>query len=394
METAAPGKPALASGLTFSWEGVWSPPGPQLSEAARRGEVFLGRLRLLLVGIVFVIPLTAYLSHPLLQNRVGLIAAAAGVVLSLALSFVAQRGWLPHAIGFVSSLLDVSLVSSVLFAFVTLGMPSIAVNSRIIYPIYFLAIMATCLRYDPRVSLVGGAAAIVEYSLVILYARARWVDEAGFPPTYGTFDLSDQIARVLLLAIATLFSALFVIRARQLLVLSTRDLLTGLFNRGFFDDRLEEEIERAKRIYRPVTLAMLDLDRFKDFNDGRGHRSGDLLLKSVAQALRDSFRAADTVARYGGDEFAIIVADSGADEVAARLHEFRKVVEKLPALQREPSGAPEVTVSIGLASWPRDGQTAEDVLICADRRLYEVKRNGGNNVVGPPPIAQALSGKN
>lgn len=390
MQTAAPSEPALTSGLAFSWEGVWSAPGPQMAEAARRGEVFLGRLRLVLVGIVFVIPLTAYLSRPVLQNRVGLIAGGAGIVLSLALAFIAQRGWIPRAIGYVSSLVDVTLVSSVLTAFVLLGMPAIAVNSRIIYPIYFLAIMATCLRYDPRVSLVGGAAAMVEYGFVVLFARARWVDEGGFPPTYGAFDAPDQLARVILLAIATVFSALFVIRARQLLVLSTRDLLTGLFNRGFFDDRLEEDIERAKRVYRPVTLAMLDLDRFKDFNDSRGHRSGDLLLKALAQALRDSFRSADTVARYGGDEFAIIVADSGADEVAERLHEFRMAVERIASQHAEAGGGPLVTVSIGLASWPRDGQTAEDVLICADHRLYEVKRKGGNDVIGPPPIAQAL----
>jgi diguanylate cyclase (GGDEF)-like protein len=391
VQTAEPPQePALTSGLSFSWEGVWSPPGPQLAEAARRGEVFLGRLRLLLVGVVFVIPLTAYLSRPVVQNRVGLIAGAAGVVLSLALAFLAQRGWIPGAIGYVSSLMDVTLVSSVLAAFVLLGMPAIAVNSRIIYPIYFLAIMATCLRYDPRVSLVGGTAAMIQYGIVVLFARARWVGEAGFPPTYGTFDASDQVGRVVLLATATAFSAIFVIRARQLLVLSTRDLLTGLSNRGFFDDRLEEEIERAKRVYRPVTLAMLDLDRFKDFNDSRGHRSGDLLLKSIAKALRDSFRSADTVARYGGDEFAIIVADSGADEVAQRLQEFRKAVEGIAAQHAKAGGGPAVTASIGLASWPRDGQTAEDILICADRRLYEVKRNGGNDVAGPPPIAQAL----
>jgi diguanylate cyclase (GGDEF)-like protein len=275
----------------------------------------------------------------------------------------------------------------VLFAFVLFGLPAIAVNSRIVYPIYFLAIMATCLRYDSRVSLVAGAAAILEYSGVIVLARSRWT---GFPPSYGAFDASDQIARLLLIAMATAFAVLFVIRARQLLVLSTRDLLTGLFNRGFFDERLQEEVERAKRIYRPVTLAMLDLDRFKEFNDARGHRAGDLLLKAVAAELRDWFRAADTVARYGGDEFAIIVVDSGADEVRTRLDEFRRTVEGLTIALPEPTSGHGVTVSIGLASWPRDAQTAEDVLICADRRLYEVKRSGGNAVVGPPPIAQAL----
>jgi diguanylate cyclase (GGDEF)-like protein len=255
---------------------------------------------------------------------------------------------------------------------------------------YFMAIMATCLRYDSRISIASGAAAIVEYGAIVLFARARWTPDHGFPDSYGAFDGADQIARILLLVIATAFSAIFVIRARQLLVLSTRDLLTGLFNRGFFDDRLQEEVERARRIYRPVTLAMLDLDNFKEYNDTRGHRAGDLLLKTVARALRDGFRAADTVARYGGDEFAVIVADTGADEVGARLHEVRDAVENLVAALPEGTPAPRVTVSIGLASWPRDGQSAEDVLICADRRMYEVKRQGGNSVLGPPPIAQAL----
>lgn len=381
---------AMKAGLAFSWLDLLSRPGPQLAEAVRRGETFVARLRLTLVAIVSLIPLTAYLSRPVLQNRIGLIAGLFAVLLAYVLLSMARREAFPSGIGLVSSLIDVTLISSVLFAFVLLRLPAIAVNSRIIYPMYFLAIMATCLRYDSRVSLIAGAAAVLEYAAVVLSARSRWTLDHGLPTSYGAFDAADQAARLLLLAIATVFAALFVIRARQLLVLSTRDLLTGLFNRGFFDDRLLEEVERAKRIYRPVTLAMLDLDHFKEFNDSRGHRAGDQLLKAVAKALRDSFRSADTVARYGGDEFAIIAADSGADEVGARLQEVREVVKNLVVTLPEGATMPSVTVSIGLASWPRDGQTAEDVLICADHRLYEVKRKGGDDVVGPPPIAQAL----
>jgi two-component system, cell cycle response regulator len=383
-------EPAFKASLTFSWLDLWSRPGPQLAEAARRGEIFVARLRLTLVVIVSLIPLAAYLSRPVLQNRIGLIAGLFAVLLAYLLLSMARRGAFPSGIGLVSSLIDVTLISSVLFAFVVLRLPAIAVNSRIIYPMYFLAIMSTCLRYDSRVSLAAGATAVVQYAAVVLSARSGWTEDHGLPASYGAFDATDQAARLLLLAIATVFAALFVIRARQLLVLSTRDLLTGLFNRGFFDDRLLEEVERAKRIYRPVTLAMLDLDHFKEFNDSRGHRAGDKLLKAVATALRDSFRSADTVARYGGDEFAIIAADSGADEVGARLQEVREIVKNLVVTLPEGAAMPPVTVSIGLASWPRDGQTAEDVLICADRRLYEVKRKGGDDVVGPPPIAQAL----
>jgi diguanylate cyclase (GGDEF)-like protein len=357
-----------------------------LAEAAHRGEVFVARLRLILVLIVSVIPLTAYLARPVVQNRVGVLIAASALVLATLLFLAVRKGLFPSGIGVASSLLDVTLVSAALLTFVELGMPSIAVNSRIIYPIYFLAIMATSLRYDSRVCLLSGACAIVEYGAIALAARARWTPGGDIVASYGSFDGADQAGRLVLLAIATTISALTVIRSRQLLLLSTRDILTGLFNRGFFDERLQEEVERARRLDRPVTLAMLDLDHFKDFNDGQGHRAGDELLKIVARSLRDFFRSADTVARYGGDEFAIIVADSAAEEVAARLDDFRRNVEFLMIPLPEMVGPHGVTVSIGAASWPRDGRTAEDVLIRADKRLYEAKRQGGNAVVSPPAI--------
>ena len=382
----APQKPSGGNALTLSWREVWSRPGPQLAEAAHRGELLVSRLRLILVLIVSLIPLTAYATHRVIENRVGLLVAVSAVLLASVLSLAVRRGLFPSGIGIASSLLDVTVVSTALLAFVMLGMPAIAVNSRIVYPMYFLAIMATSLRYDSRACIVSGACAILEYGAIVLVARAQWTVDENALASYGSFDAADQAGRLILLAIATTFSTLSVVRSRQLLVLSTRDLLTGLFNRGFFDERLQEEVERAKRLNRPVTLAMLDLDNFKDFNDGRGHRAGDDLLKAVSRILREFFRSADTVARYGGDEFAVIVADSAAEEVAARLDDFRRSVEFLMVPLPDAAGPRGVTVSIGAASWPRDGQTAEDILIRADKRLYEAKRRKGNAVVGPPPL--------
>jgi diguanylate cyclase (GGDEF)-like protein len=220
---------------------------------------------------------------------------------------------------------------------------------------------------------------MVEYGFVVLFARARWVDEGGFPPTYGTFDASDQLARVILLAIATVFSALFVIRARQLLVLSTRDLLTGLFNRGFFDDRLEEEIERAKRIYRPVTLAMLDLDRFKDFNDRYGHAAGNALLAKVGAAIQHEQRESDISARFGGEELVVLVPGS-ARQAIALAERIRQAVEELvvvPGHGRRPVGT---TVSAGVAEFPADARTADELFAAADAALYQAKRRGRNQV--------------
>ena len=360
-----------------------------MAEAAHRGELLVARMRLILVLVVFLIPLAAYATHPVVENRVGLLVAVSAVLLASVLFLAVRRGLFPSGIGIGSSLLDVTIVSTALLTFVLLGMPAIAVNSRIIYPMYFLAIMATSLRYDSRACIVSGACAILEYGAIILVSRAHWTPDESMLSSYGSFDAADQAGRLILIAIATTFATLTVVRSRQLLVLSMRDLLTGLFNRGFFDERLQEEVERAKRVNRPVTLAMLDLDNFKEFNDGQGHRAGDDLLKAVSRILREFFRSADTVARYGGDEFAVIVADSAAEEVADRLDDFRRSVEFLMVPLPDAGGPRGVTVSIGAASWPRDGETAEDILIRADKRLYEAKRRQGNAVVGPPPLGDA-----
>ena len=114
MQFSAPGRePATKVGLAFSWADLWSGPGPQLSEAARRGEIFVARLRLVLVSVVYLIPLTAYFSRPVLQNRIGLTAGTVAIALAVVLFSIARRGWFSSGIGLVSSLTDVSLVSSV-----------------------------------------------------------------------------------------------------------------------------------------------------------------------------------------------------------------------------------------------------------------------------------------
>ena len=219
----------------------------------------------------------------------------------------------------------------------------------------------------------------------MLLAAHQLAGHPGDDPSaasYGPFDWSDQVGRILLLGIAGVLSARFVVRSRKLLLLSTRDLLTGIANRGFFDLRLSEEGERAGRLGRPVAVAMLDLDHFKDFNDAFGHSTGDDLLRGIARLMRDFFRTTDVVARYGGEEFAAVIPDSTAEEAALRLEELRRRVSEL--VIPVPSGPPGgVTVSIGVAAWPGDGETIEDALTSADRRLYEAKRKGRNRVVGP-----------
>jgi diguanylate cyclase (GGDEF)-like protein len=366
------------------WRELWAAPGPQLAEAGYRGELTAARMRIALILIVIWIPVAAWLRRPAPEHLIGLTAGAAALLEAGSILLVVRRRLFTSWIGFASTILDVSLISGVLALFVLFGMNSVAVNSRIVYPLYFFAIMGASLRYDARISLVAGGVAAVEYLAVALWAARTWPANAAGDPTaalYGNLDVSDQAGRTLLLLMAGFVSARFVVRSRRLLLQSTRDLLTGVANRGFFDLRLSEEGDRAARLGRPVAVAMLDLDHFKDYNDAFGHSSGDDLLRALGRELKDFFRTTDVVARYGGEEFAVVIPDSGAPEAAVRLEELRQRVAALaiPVPGGPPAG---VTVSIGVAAWPGDGENVDAVLVEADRRLYEAKRKGRNRVIG------------
>lgn len=155
------------------------------------------------------------------------------------------------------------------------------------------------------------------------------------------------------------------------------DALTGLPGRQLFQDRLAQAIRRARRRDEAVAVMFLDLDGFKAVNDTWGHAAGDRLLMGVASGLSACLRASDTVARVGGDEFAIICPDL-RDEMDAAA-----VAVKLLTTVREISppgqGSPEITASIGVALYPRDGLTPETLLLDADTAMYRAKRHGKNS---------------
>ncbi len=158
------------------------------------------------------------------------------------------------------------------------------------------------------------------------------------------------------------------------------DGLTGLFVRRYFDARLDEEIERARRYGAPFAVAMLDLDDFKRLNDEHGHLIGDRVLREVALAIKDEVRGVDTAARLGGEELALILP--GLEVVAALAHgeRVRSAIARRPVAV---DGGPvlHITSSIGLAVFPPCGATtAEELLRCADRALYRAKRAGKDRV--------------
>ena len=157
--------------------------------------------------------------------------------------------------------------------------------------------------------------------------------------------------------------------------LSTSDALTGLYNRRYLTQRLSEELVRSYRHKGSFSVLMADVDEFKKYNDAFGHPAGDEVLKQVATILLGSTRAVDCTARYGGEEFAVLLTGTNAEVAGEVAERIRARVESQEFAGRK------ITLSIGIAEFPENGQTADEVISSADEALYAAKRNGRNQVV-------------
>ena len=162
--------------------------------------------------------------------------------------------------------------------------------------------------------------------------------------------------------------------------LSVTDELTGLANRRRLTTELEREIQRSDRHARAVAVLMLDVDRFKHFNDTYGHPAGDAVLKRLAHILRDSTREVDTVARYGGEEFLVILPETAAAGAALVAERIRTSTERDRFTPDAGSAEISVTVSIGYAVFPEHARTPETMIEAADQALYRSKEGGRNRV--------------
>ena len=160
--------------------------------------------------------------------------------------------------------------------------------------------------------------------------------------------------------------------------LADRDPLTGFYNHRFLHERLGEEVVRAQRARRPLSMLMLDLDDFKLVNDTFGHLFGDRVLTWTAELIRSTLRGSDIPARYGGDEFAIILPETDHDE-ARRAAERILEAFREKAFVGEQRGPVPISASIGVATYPQHGRTPTDLIAASDGALYTVKRDGGHD---------------
>lgn len=386
--TEAAGMPAQRESMP--WRLLLTRPDPLQIDAGAEGELIVARVRTVLILLLLPIPVINLMLDPFVTGGlIGLVTCLIALALAVGVQVLLRRDIYRPWLGFATSLLDVSLVSAGLAAFLPLQEPITAVNSRLLFEVYFIAIGATALRYDARVSIAAGWAAVIQYLALVLYTHANYdlYDPALDPHGYGSFDWATQVSRLLLLGVATLLAAAIVLRSQRLRRQSWSDRLTGLPNRAYLDERMQAELSRARRYSEPVALAMIDVDHFKRFNDTWGHAAGDVALRLVARAILAATRQSDLVVRYGGEEFVALFPGMDSAAALARVEEIRRTVEGLPCpIPRRPEVA-RVTISIGLASYGFDGTQAVDLLDKADARLFQAKASGRNRVVAPPPEA-------
>ncbi|MEF8788431.1 MAG: sensor domain-containing diguanylate cyclase, partial [Planctomycetota bacterium] len=173
------------------------------------------------------------------------------------------------------------------------------------------------------------------------------------------------------------------------------DELTGVYNRRYFETALSREIERAKRSGQNLVLAMVDIDHFKRYNDIHGHPQGDEVLKDVVELIRSNIRTSDIVCRYGGEEFAVILPDTGYESTINRqkaveiMERVRRAVEEREFTGEETQPGGTLTLSAGIGLFRQDAMDAEGLVEHADQSMYEAKKAGRNRVMSGSEVTDA-----
>ena len=269
------------------------------------------------------------------------------------------------------------LEGSVAITFATL---LVVLTGRDASPFFFtfpLIVGGAALVVSPRVTFGLAAAASLAYIVAIAPPGS-----AGIAPQTVAVVGINLTALVLLAYVATVI-AREQRRARDAAIrLSTIDPLTGLFNRTFFFAAVEREIARSARSGRGFCLLMMDLDELKQINDRHGHFFGDRVIRGVGEVIRSGGRRIDTAARYGGDEFVVLLPETDPTGAYVLAEKIRQEVAEITV----PVGATTIkpSISIGVVSYPDDGRTSDELMITADTSMYRSKRSGKNRVTGVP----------
>jgi diguanylate cyclase (GGDEF)-like protein len=239
-----------------------------------------------------------------------------------------------------------------------------------------LIVAGGALVVAPSITVALSGAAALGYGLAVV---------AGSPPdtriTAASATVGVNLTALILLAYAATVIAREQRRTRDAAIrLSTVDPLTGLFNRTFFFAAIGREIARCARSGRGFCLLMMDLDDLKAINDQLGHHHGDRILRGVGDVIAEGVRKIDTAARYGGDEFVVLLPETDPTGAFVLAEKIRRGVNAMAIDQATTGSHP--SISIGAVSFPADGRTADELMISADEAMYASKRAGKDRVTG------------
>ena len=237
------------------------------------------------------------------------------------------------------------------------------------------------------IAIVGGIAMFSTSTLFAVLSTVLFTIAYLFI-AYYTMDLYNLWIPVVIPVIAIVLAFTLSLLAKYLMKsrdfeyqykLATIDGLTELYNHRYFQDTLKQQIEISRRYNQPVSLIICDIDFFKKFNDTYGHQAGDAVLRQVAQTLKKNSRTTDFVCRYGGEEMSIILPNTKAEEALMLANRICAAVSEKP-FHLTPVDTAPVTISLGVATFPENAQTPQDLIEWADKGLYYAKEHGRNQV--------------
>ena len=361
-----------------------APQDEVMLELGAGGELLVARLRAALSALILLLPLAGALAGADVgETVVGLAAAVFVNIMAQAwLSLARMRrrhGWLPWA----TATYDVSATTGVL-VLLALGDRVAGMNSMVVWGFYMVAIAMTALRNDGRLTLYAGLLAMLQYGVLVavLFATASSPEQL-VSPDYGTGQVANQFERLLLLLIMTLLSACIVYRMQRLVQMSGRDGLTGLPNRMWLLQQMPHVFE-GLRGGGSLSVALLDLDRFRQVNDDIGRLDGDRALRHVVAVLGQGLHERERLVRLGGEEF-VALLHCPLGTAWERMEQLRRMLWAEPFQPGRGLDPQRLSFSAGLAAWPQDGDDLSGLLGTADRRLQACKRQGGNRVMARDP---------
>ncbi len=262
---------------------------------------------------------------------------------------------------------------------ITVATLLVALTGGVASPFFFtfpLIVGGAALVVTPPITVALAAAASLGYVLAVLAGSAEGTLGPATAATVGV-----NLTALILLAYVAMVIARAQRRTRDAAIrLSTVDSLTGLFNRTFFFAAIDREIARSARSGRGFCLLMMDLDELKAINDRLGHFHGDRVLRGVGEVIAAGVRQIDTAARYGGDEFVVLLPETDPTGAFVLAEKIRLGVNAMPL--DLPGGVPRPSMSIGVVAYPDDGRTADELIISADGAMYASKRAGKDRVTG------------